>query len=192
MCLAGTGSGLRWRRNLRARRRPTIKSKKNDARSLRTSLSLFLAGRFVTDCCGPPYVCNVETKLFFHLFFLRFAALQHLDFRDVNGALVGIDIGFHLYMVAVMVLECLRIVDSPGLLVLVCNEGDFVAVYLDRAVDTLQRSLGSLIFLRRLLGWILRKRGHAKDDSERENDHKQRFHGSTSLNELFDGASSLD
>src|SRR5882724_2297030 len=120
-------------------------------------------------------------KLFFHLFFFRFAALQHLDFRDVNGALVGIDIGFHLYMVAFMALECLRIVDGPGLLVLVCNEGDFVAVYLDRAVDALQRSLGSLIFLRRLLGWILRKRGHAKDDSEGENDRKQRFHGSTSL-----------
>src|SRR5207249_7773906 len=86
-----------------------------------------------------------------------------------------------LYMVAFMVLERLRIVDSPGLLVLVCNEGNFVAFYLDRAVDTLQRSLGGLIFLRRLLGWILRKRGHAKDDSERENNHKQRFHGSTSL-----------
>src|SRR5713226_95904 len=129
----------------------------------------------------PPYVRNVEVKLFFHLFFFRFAALQHLDFRDVNGALVGIDMSFHLYMVAFMALERLGIFDGPGLLVLVCNEGDLVAVYLDRTVDALQRSLGSLIFLRRLLGRILRKRRHAKNDGERESYHKRRFHRSTSL-----------
>src|SRR6266403_369665 len=129
----------------------------------------------------PPYVRNVEVKLLFHLFFLRFAALQHLDFRHVNGALVGIEMSFHLYMVAFMALEYLGIFDGPGLLVLVCNEGSLVTVYLDRTVDALQRSLSSLIFLRWLLGWIRRKRGHAKDDSVRENDHKQRFHGSTSL-----------
>ena len=35
---------------------------------------------------------------------------------------------FFLYMVAFMALECLRIVDGPGLLVLVCNKADFVAV----------------------------------------------------------------
>lgn len=52
----------------------------------------------------------------------------------MNGSLVGIDMGFHLYMVAFMALEHLGIFDGPGLLVLVCNEGDLVAVYLDRTV----------------------------------------------------------
>src|SRR5260370_31686942 len=84
-------------------------------------------------------------------------------------------------MVAFLALERLGIFDGPGLLVLVCKEGDLGAVDRGRTVDALQRSLGSLIFLRRLLGWILRKRRHAKDDSERKNDHKQRFHWSTSL-----------
>jgi hypothetical protein len=102
----------------------------------------------------------------------------------VNGSLVGVDMGFHLHMVSFMALERLRIFDGPGLLVLVCNEGDLVAVYLDRTVDALQRSLGSLIFLRRLLGRILRKRRHAKNDGEHESDHKQHFHRSTSLQAL--------
>ena len=62
----------------------------------------------------PPNVRNVEVKLLFHLFFYRFAALQHLDFRDVNGALVGIEMSFHLYMVAFMALEHLGIFDGPG------------------------------------------------------------------------------
>ncbi len=60
--------------------------------------------------CGGEVV-----KLLFHLFFFRFAALQHLDFCDVNGALVGIDMSFHLYMVPFIALECLGIFDGPGL-----------------------------------------------------------------------------
>ena len=63
---------------------------------------------------GSAALCvHVEVKLFFHLFFFRFAALQHLDFRDVNGALVGIDMSFHLYVVAFMALERLGIFDGP-------------------------------------------------------------------------------
>jgi hypothetical protein len=57
-------------------------------------------------------------NLLFHLLFFR-CALQHLDFRDVDGSFAGVYMGFHLHVVAFMAFERLWIFDIPRLLIFV-------------------------------------------------------------------------
>src|SRR5271155_479828 len=92
----------------------------------------------VPAACFSGLSCSAE--LFAHGIAAHRAALEHLDTHYMDGALVGINVSAQLHVMSFVALELFGIHHIPALAVFVVDEGVFIAVRFDRALQRHQWS----------------------------------------------------